>query len=90
MPATESVWYITGILKKTVKVIVFGSNSYLGATMFPEAVGKAVEATYEHFIEYIPDLTDEEKNEVAEIIGGEIKKMSQTVQSSLCAGTRVS
>lgn len=33
--------------KKKVKVIVFGSNSYLGATIFPEAVDKAVEATKE-------------------------------------------
>lgn len=30
---------------KTVKVIVFGSNSYLGATILPEVVAKAVEIT---------------------------------------------
>jgi len=33
--------------KKTVKVIVFGSNSYLGATIFPEAIEKAIEVTKE-------------------------------------------
>lgn len=32
---------------KTVKVIVFGSNSYLGATILPEVVAKAVEVTKE-------------------------------------------
>lgn len=33
--------------KKTEKVVVFGSNSYLGATIFPEAIEKAIEATKE-------------------------------------------
>jgi len=33
--------------KETVKVVVFGSNSYLGATICPEAIEKAVEATKE-------------------------------------------
>lgn len=32
---------------KVVKVIVFGSNSYLGATILPEVVAKAVEVTKE-------------------------------------------
>lgn len=32
---------------KTVKVIVFGSNSYLGATILPDVVEKAVEVTKE-------------------------------------------
>lgn len=38
-------------------------------------------ATCEHFIEYVPNLTAEEKKQVAEMIGGEIKKMSQKVKS---------
>lgn len=33
--------------KETVKVIVFGSNSYLGATIFPEAIEEAIVATKE-------------------------------------------
>lgn len=33
--------------KKTENVVVFGSNSYLGATIFPEAIEKAIEATKE-------------------------------------------
>ncbi len=33
--------------KTNVKVIVFGSNSYLGATILPEAVKKAIEVTNE-------------------------------------------
>jgi len=33
--------------KKKVNAIMFGSNSYLGATIFPEAVKKAVEVTKE-------------------------------------------
>lgn len=32
---------------KTEKVIIFGSNSYLGATILPEAVEKAIEVTKE-------------------------------------------
>ncbi len=38
-------------------------------------------ATCEHFIEYVPHLTDEQKKEVADMIGGEIKKMSRKVKS---------
>lgn len=33
--------------KQKVKVLMFGSNSYLGATIFPEAIKKAVEVTKE-------------------------------------------
>lgn len=33
--------------KQNVKAIMFGSNSYLGATIFPEAIEKAVEVTKE-------------------------------------------
>ena len=39
-------------------------------------------ATCEHFIEYAPGLSETEKQEVAEIIGGEIKRMSVEVRSS--------
>lgn len=33
--------------KKKIKAIMFGSNSYLGATIFPEAINKAVKVTKE-------------------------------------------
>lgn len=33
--------------KKNVNAIMFGSNSYLGATIFPEAIEKAIEVTKE-------------------------------------------
>lgn len=33
--------------KKEVKALMFGSNSYLGATIFPDAINKAIEVTKE-------------------------------------------
>lgn len=34
-------------IKKSIKAIMFGSNSYLGATIFPKAIQKAIEVTKE-------------------------------------------
>lgn len=66
--AKTRIAWVRKLFPKFLKLRAFVTGSYA--------------ATCEHFIEYAPDLTEEEKKEVAEIIGGEIKKKSREVKSS--------
>ncbi len=66
--AKERIAWIRKIFPSFLKLRAFVTGSYA--------------ATCEHFIEYSPRLSDREKQDVAKIIGGEIKKLSREVESS--------